>query len=246
MNQDLALHVLGEIIKWDMDRARNEFAWLRLMSRLKYDDYQAFLVGVRFVECLADWLQQFEPEEREIAYSFVRHNLVYIGATEIQHLVELVSPEVVQRRLLSAIAARLQVPTYLVWSQPEATTTYERLLRKTLFLGLSDGARIDAFRRANAGIISNEQVVVALQINKAKWDDLLRKLRKDLQDPSARFSFVFILDDFVASGTTLLRFEEEEGIWDGKLPRFWDDTQSVITSGAAPLERRPSDVKTAI
>src|SRR5262249_4507286 len=63
-----------------------------------------------------------------------------------------------------------------------------------------------------------------------KWDDLLRKLRKDLHDSSARFSFVFLLDDFVASGTTLFRFEEEEGIWDGKLLRFWDDTQSVITS----------------
>jgi len=49
-----------------------------------------------------------------------------------------------------------------------------------------------------------------------------------LQDPSARFSFVFLLDDFVASGTTLLR--ETGGIWKGKLLRFWDDTQSVIAS----------------
>ena len=228
MNQDLALRVLGEIMKWDMDRARHEFAWLRLMSRLKYDDYRGFLVGVRFVECLADWLQQFAPEEREIAYNFVRRNLVYIGGTEIQHLIELVYPEIVQRRLLSAVAAHLQMPTYLVWSQPEATTTYERLLRKTLFLGLSDGARMDAFRRANTGIVSNEQVVVALQINQSKWDDLLGKLRQDLQDPSVRFSFVFLLDDFVASGTTLLR--EKGGIWDGRLPRFWNDIQDVITS----------------
>ena len=35
--------------------------------------------GMRFIESLATWLQQFKPEERETAYAFVRHTLVYIG-----------------------------------------------------------------------------------------------------------------------------------------------------------------------
>ena len=103
MNQALGLRILGEIMDWDEDRAMNEFAWLRLMSRLKYDGYRDFIAGMRFVESLAAWLQQFKAEEREIAYSFVRNSLVYIGPAEIQHLVELFYPETVQRRLLSAV-----------------------------------------------------------------------------------------------------------------------------------------------
>src|SRR5438067_73810 len=51
-------------MKWPDDRAREEFAWLRLMARVKYDDYQDFLAGVRFVESLAKWLQQFDSDER--------------------------------------------------------------------------------------------------------------------------------------------------------------------------------------
>ena len=35
---------------WSDDRARTEFAWLRLMARFKYDDYSDFLAGVRFIE----------------------------------------------------------------------------------------------------------------------------------------------------------------------------------------------------
>ena len=73
MNQDLALKVLGRIMNWSDDRARDEFRWLRLMARLKYDGYHDFHAGMRFAESLVTWLQQFEnPEERETAYAFVR------------------------------------------------------------------------------------------------------------------------------------------------------------------------------
>ena len=75
------------------------------------------------------------------------------------------------------------------------------------------------FRRANVGIISNEQVVLATEINDAKWDSLLSDLRKSLNDQTAQFQFVFLLDDFVATGTTLIRKEGSE--WKGRLPKFW-------------------------
>ena len=217
---------------WDTDQAREQFAWLRLMSRLKYDGYQDYLAGARFVESLADWLQQFKPEEREAAYRFVRHHLVYVGAAEIQHLVEAVYPETVQRRLVRAVAERLGIPQYQVWSQPEATDAYNLLLRKTLFLGLSDGARIDAFRRANVGIISNEQVVVATQIDSGKWASLLADLREHTGDGQARFSTVYPIDDFVASGTTLLK--KRKGEWSGKLIKFRDSTTDVLSSHFEP------------
>jgi hypothetical protein len=131
---------------WPDDRARAEFAWLRLMARVKYDDYSDFLAGVRFVESLVQWLQQFEPNEREVAYGFIRSQLVYISAAEMQRLVESFYPEVVQSYLLQRIAKASGIPRYRVWSHPGGTASFERLRRKTLFMGLSDGARIDILR----------------------------------------------------------------------------------------------------
>jgi hypothetical protein len=180
---------------------------------------------MRFVESLAAWLQQFKPEEREIAYSFVRNSLVYIGPAEIQHLVELFFPETVQRRLLSAVADSLKIPKYRVWADVNAAKEYETLLRRSLFFGMSDGARIDTFRRTNAGTISNEQVLLATEISDEKWDQILTDLRKDLKDDKARFAFIFLIDDFVGSGTTLLR---KEGSWKGRLKRFWDTIEKHL------------------
>lgn len=225
MKENVALRVLSEIMQWDNDRARSEFAWLSLMSRMKYDGYRDFLAGVRFTESLADWLQQFAPDEREIAYQFVRKHLVYFGPAEMQHLVELAYSEHIRRRLVTAVAERAAIPTYLVWAQQNGVARYHALLRRTLFLGLSDGARMDTFRRLNVGIISNEQIVVATEVNPEKWESLLRKLRDDTSDPNAQFEFLFLIDDFVGSGKTLLR--EATSGWDGKLVKFWKQIQPV-------------------
>lgn len=227
MNQELALNVLSQIMNWDIDeRARIEDAWLRLMSRIKYDGYQDYLAGARFVESLANWLQQFEFSERDIAYDFIRNHLVYVGPAEIQHLVELTYPETVQPRLLAAVANSLGVPKYRVWARAETSAAYELLRHKTLFLGLSDGARMDAFRRANVGLISNEQLVLATQIDGDKWKDLLKSLRDQLRDKSAKFSYLYLLDDFIASGKTLLRKDENE--WKGKLIKSWESAKDII------------------
>ncbi len=228
MNQALGLRILGEIMDWDEDRAMKEFAWLRLMSRLKYDGYRDFIAGMRFVESLAAWLQQFKPQEREIAYSFVRNSLVYIGPAEIQHLVELFYPETVQRRLLSAVADSLNISKHRVWADANAAKKYEILLRQSLFFGMSDGARIDTFRRTNAGTVSNEQVLLATEISDEKWDQVLKDLRKDLKDKNARFAFILLIDDFVGSGTTLLR--KEDGSWNGRLKRFWDTIEKHLST----------------
>jgi hypothetical protein len=232
MNQDFILGRLSEIMGWDNNQAREEFAWLRLMSRMKYDGYQDFLAGMRFIESLADWLQQFKAPERATAYNFVRHTLVYVSTAEMNHLVELFYPETVQWRLQQEVASRESIPAFRVWATPGSRAAYKRLLRQTLFIELSDGARIDVFRRANAGTISNEQIVTAPRINEDKWGELLEDLRKDLADKEARFTFVFLIDDFIASGTTLLR--QEEGKWKGKLPKFWTDVQPYLATHFEP------------
>lgn len=223
MNQDLALRVLGGIMKWPDDRARDEFQWLRLMARLKYDGYHDFHAGMRFVESLVTWLQQFEGrQERETAYTFVRRTLVYVGPSEMLRLVEQFYPRTVRDQLVSMVAAECGIQHYQVLADPDAQTREKRLRRQTLFMGLSDGARIDTIRRAYSGVLSNEQFVSSTQVDTEKWKDLLDNLRHDLQDSGARFRLVYLIDDFTGTGTSLLRFDEEKNKWKGKLIRFRD------------------------
>jgi hypothetical protein len=232
VKKDVALRLLGEIMGWDNNRAATEFAWLRLMSRLKYDSYRGFVAGVRFIESLAGWLQQFESGDRETVYRFVRERLLYIDPTAIQHLVELAYPEHVRGHLVTSAAAELGIPPYRVWASVDGHNRFASLLQRTLFLGLSDGARIDQFRRSNVGIITNEQVAVGIELDNNKWNSLLEKLRTKTGDDDARFRCVYLIDDFMGSGTTFLR--HKDGEWDGKLVKFWNRIRDLRDSHLAP------------
>ena len=231
MNQDLGLKVLGQIMDWTDDRARQEFDWLRLMARLKYDGYRDFQAGMRFVESLATWLQQFEqPQERETAYTFVRRTLVYIGPSEMERLVEQFYPRTVQDRLVRMVAEKVGIQPYRVLANVDAQQAEKSLRRQTLFMGLSDGARIDTIRRANSGSLGNEQFVQGTQVDSDKWKDLLHHLRNDLNDPDARFRLVYLIDDFAGTGTSFLRFDAKTTQWKGKLIRFMSSVESASTT----------------
>ena len=212
-------------MNWNDDRARQEFNWLKLMARLKYDGYQAFQAGMRFIENLVTWLQQFEPHERETGYTFVRRALVYIGPIEMQRLVEQFYPRTVRDRLVRMAAAECGIPPYRVLADANANDVTDRLRRQTLFMGLSDGARIDTIRHANSGSLSNEQFVHVTQVDADKWKDLIDNLRDDMNDSSARFRLVYLIDDFAGTGTSFLRFDHEKAKWKGKLVRFRDSVE---------------------
>ncbi len=198
---------------------------MQIMARLKYDDYRDFLAGMRFLESLVAWLQQFKQVDRAAAYDFVRNRLVFVSVAERERLVELLYPRVIWPELVRSAAAQAGVPGWQVLINKAASAHLKREGRATLFLALSDGARLDAFRHANAGRISNEQVVVTVDPSEDKWADLLKSLRKDLNDPNAAFGRIVLVDDFTASGTSLLR--TERGRWKGKLPRFLESVKSA-------------------
>ena len=219
MNQDLALKVLAQIMDWDDETARQEFQWLRLMAHFKYDGYRDFQAGMRFVESLATWIQQFTTSrDRKTAYDFIRQTLVYIGPGEMQRLVEQFYPRTVRDRIVQIVVAECDVPPYRVLSDVSARAAEARLRRQTLFMGLSDGAHIDTIRRANSGFLSNEQFVPSTQVDIEKWKDLRENLRKELEDPGARFRLVYLIDDFAGTGKSFLRFDKETV--KGKLERF--------------------------
>lgn len=237
MNLELGLRVLGSVMEWDDDRARDEFRRLRLMASLKYDGYRDFEAGVRFIESLASWLQQFRPGERAVAYDFVIARLVYIGPSEMEKLVAQLYTNFVRPELMASVALQLDIPRYSVLMNAAAHAEIDKLRRRTLFLGLSDGARVDYIRHHNVGLISNEQVVGTTQLDTEKWRDLLKELQRDTDDGESRFRAAYLIDDFAATGTSFFRVDRETGEIKGKLVKF----ASSVRSAEQALERKIFD-----
>jgi hypothetical protein len=219
MDSQLALRVLGQIMDWDDNQANQEFRWLQLMGKIKYDGYEDYRAGVRFLESLARWLQQFEKSERAEAYKFIRERLIYVSPAEFQRLVQLFYPRTLEPLLVDRVARKLGIPAYRVWVDMDARQALENLKRRTLILALSEGARIDQLRRATLGILSNEQFVGMTEVHEDKWKRVLSKLRED-QGEGSRFEIICLVDDFMGTGTSFLR--KEGGRWTGKLVRFKD------------------------
>ena len=91
MKDELAEALLARVMGWDHKTSRRS-ARIADMARQKYDEYQQFAPGQRFIESLALWLRQFPAgEARAIAYEFVRRRLIFISAAEMDQLVGLSS-----------------------------------------------------------------------------------------------------------------------------------------------------------
>ena len=229
MHRDLAERLLSQILNWGAEEKAAERGLLEDFAAYKYDEYQQFAPGRRFLESLALWLRQFQSlDERRTAYEFVKTRLVFISDAEMNHLVELAYPTFVRPHLMAQTAAVTGIESYRAKAITKSGE-YRRRLRQTLVLGLSDGARTDRFRRANPHLISNEQIWHAYDLSEAKSIDLKQKLETDLSrldagdnastKTEALFSTVVLLDDFTASGTTYIR-QEENGTWGGKIPKI--------------------------
>lgn len=220
MADRMALDLLGDVMQWDDARATEEYAWLRMMSAIKYDGYADFRAGAHFVENLVVWLRQFKHGDRAAAYEFLKLRLVYVSPPELRCLIELFFPEVVTPALRRATAEASGVRPYEVWANDESAKLYASKKRRTLFIGMSDGSRIDLLRRANTGRMSPEQVVATLMIDNEKWRDMGKELVKD-EGEGAKFERVFLVEDFAGSGTTFIR-KNADGEFKGKLKKFED------------------------
>ena len=222
MKPQLGKRLLADQMKWDDTRATAEFAWLESIVEYKYDHYQGFNPGSRFFVSLLSWITQFEPSDRETAYGMIRDRLVFISQREMHHLVSLTFPRL-QRDNRRAIADELGIAMYATWGNEVAERRVKEMSIRTLYVGLSDGARTDVLRRFNDGVISNEQIVASTEISDKKWTGLIKDLKTRLSsaglghvDPS--FERVCLVDDFTASGSTLIR--KGTAGWDGKVPKF--------------------------
>jgi hypothetical protein len=147
----------------------------------------------------------------------VKKRLVYLSQAEMQRVIEIFIPETVTPYLRKATAKEVGIKPWEVWGNRDGVEAFNRLLRRCLFIGLSDGSRIDILRRANSPRLVQDQFVPMLDIGEDKWRDLGAELVKS-QGAGARFSDVYLIDDFTASGTTFIR--QVDGVWKGKLNKF--------------------------
>jgi len=229
MKHETAFKFIGEQLEWtDADFAK-EFRELQLMIDHKYDGYQGFQPGTRFHVNLLNWLSQFATKsERKTAYQFVKDRLAYVSQREMHHLVSLMMP-IIERNTHHRVAKEMQIPLYKTYIDQAAIDRVTQLLRRTLYVGLSDGARIDVFRRYNEGKVSNEQVLAFNEITTDKWRDLRDELKESLVEmgmdhvdveANATFEAICLVDDFSGSGSSLLRYDAEKG-WGGKINKFY-------------------------
>jgi len=224
----LAERLLATVLDWTPADIARERPILQALALLKYDEYQQFSPGMRFVESLALWLEQFQPEERLIAYDFVRSRLVFLSESEMAHFVAVMYPDFLRPMLLARAAATDRLSPFRV-SRVANTSTFRRLQTSTLFFGLSDGARIDQFRRSNREL-SHEQIFSSYDLPKERVEELRSWLAKQHRDDKVVPAIV-LLDDFGGSGASYIR--EENGKLKGKIAKFLqritsDDWKGIV------------------
>jgi len=237
----LAERLLARVMGWAPEDVAHERPDLQALAEYKYDGYQQFSPGMQFVESLAAWLGQFQTiEERRVAYDFIKKRVIFISEAEMRHLVSIAYTDVIRPILLREAASLLSVPEFNI-AQIADSPQFKLLRRKSLFLGLSDGAHMDYFRRVSG--LSNEQVHVDYRIEPSVADDLAKKLRKAVKGltgspkeaKKAAFDLVFLLNDFSGSSNTLLK--SEDGRLKGKIPRAME-TIAVLQRRQRPVVSR--------
>jgi len=238
MNSELAERLLVNVMGWDDQTVAKERPLIQVLASYKFDEYQQFSPGMRFIESFASWLYQFDKEERIVMYNFVKCRLIYFANTEMQHFVSIVYPDIIRKILFEKVAQKESISTMDI-KTISISNTFKLLRRKSLFLGLSDGSRMDYFRRINQDSITNEQIWLTYEISDEKAQGMLNNLSEFLEeklgrkpsDSELRFETIFLLDDFSASGTTYFRVEKTE--YTGKiikiLEKFFPQTKKPET-----------------
>lgn len=264
MKDENAQHLLAKVMGWQSQEVvLNHVPRLQLLADYKYDGYQRFGPGQRFMESLALWLSQFDQVDRDAALDFVMTRLVYISDAELSHLVQHAYPDVIMQERIRLVAQERGIPTYRV-GEICRDPRFKELQLKSLYLGLSDGARTNELRRFSNGEINNEQIWQAYELGEAKAEDMLDALRQALKTDSevvpvtndaiwnacttgdreqadslieslrlastsratpsgsAKFTLVWLMDDFSGSGNTYIRFDSKQARFKGKIKKIYE------------------------
>lgn len=226
MRDQNAAKLLAKVMGWeDLEIVPQVLPSLQLLADFKYDNYQRFGPGRRFIESLALWLHQFESRDRETAIRLVLDHLVFISDAEFSHLVKTAYQDWIVQERMRLVAEEFDIPSFRV-QEIVRHWRFKQLKLTSLYLGLSDGARTNELRRASDGEIGNEQIWQAYELGEEKADDMLEDLGTSLagagfasDDP--HFNLIWLLDDFSGSGNTYIRYDGKARKFKGKLPKIF-------------------------
>lgn len=228
MRDTLAEMVLARVVDWDAEKLSEERLDLELMAELKYDEYRQFSAGMRFIESMSLWLGQFDSgAEQNTIYELVKRRLVFISSAEMQHYIRMAHADHAKPVLVGEAARRSGICENHV-AKVTRSKEFGELQRKCLYLGLSDGSRMDDFRRFSN--LRHEQVYPTYEISIKRRKRMVKSLAKSLGqgDGDAKFEVVFLIDDFSASGISYIR--EKNGKHGGKIAAFlqqFDDSEGL-------------------
>jgi len=236
MRTALAEKLLVKIMNWSSEEISKERPLLQALSNLKYDEYHNFSSGSRFIESFVKWLDQFkESEEKKIAYSFIKEHLIFFSSDQISHLVNITFSDKINPILIEEAANKLKISPFLI-SKIIKSGEYKETLRRSLFIGLSDGSKIDQLRRVSD--LNNEQILQTYTVDENKSDDMLKELKKS--GYPGEFSSIFLVDDFTASGTSYFRFDKTKKEWSGKI---FKTIQSILNGSLNDLVSQSDIIK---
>lgn len=226
MRFDLAKQFLAQLMHWDEIEATKRLQEIDLMSDIKYDSYDQFMPGIKFVGNFYLWLSQFNEDERKLMYEFVKKYIIYINSTQVSHLIDLLYNTKIIPLIRDKVVEDFKLKGVKVnkfnYKHLDNSPEFKSHKRKTLFIGLSDGSHIDIVRRNS--YLDNDQVLTNYYPDDTKIDGLAKELRESSaleNDASKKFESIVLIDDFTASGSSFIRFKEEGG-FTGKLPKFFE------------------------
>lgn len=221
MKDIYAERLLAQIMEWDAAQVQAERRRLQLLAQYKYDEYQRFRPGRRFIESLALWLRQFKSKaERHAAYEFVTNRLIFLSRRELTHLVQMVYPDVIRPEIIDHVSRTTNIPNHQV-AKICRHQEFLNLQMRSLFLGLSDGARTDELRRFNP-VIANEQIWHAYELSDEKAAEMHKDLNERMKQQDQTFRLVWLLDDFSGSGRSYIRLDDDGKTYKGKIKKVYD------------------------
>lgn len=221
-----AAKLLAKVMEWeDLKSVPKVLPTLQLLADFKYDQYQRFSPGRRFIESLALWLHQFKSQDRQTALRLVLDRLVFISDTELSHLVHIAYHDSIVQERMRLVAEEYEIPSFRV-NQIASHQRFEQLRLTSLYLGLSDGARTNELRRASDGGIGHDQIWQAYELGDEKAEEMLEDLGTSLKDAdfsciNPHFNLIWLLDDFSGSGNTYIRYDGASRRFKGKLPKIY-------------------------
>ncbi len=172
MKDRLASDVLAKVMTWGAAEVAAVAPKLQMLASHKYDSYEGYKPGVKFLENLSAWLARFpDLPSRRVALRFVLDQLVFVSRAELDHLIETVYPDIIRPMVMRETAELLGVSPFAV-ARIAASPLFLERQRKILVLGLSDGARIDRLRRSSPGL-SHEQIYLATDLGDETMSDAL-------------------------------------------------------------------------